>query len=379
MKMNKLRLAGVIASLVVIVGSLIVAAQTDFPDRPISSPGEAGNLFWLIANAVLVFVLIFAIWALYGKMRHEPRTNLGYHALGALAVGLTLFSLFLYFIPATQSASVEPTERAWDWTKDEAPILDPSGSGREGHVYRGYEIFLANGCTYCHTLYLRPQDVDPQTGWGIGSRPDDISEIGDFVNYPYTMLGTQRNGPDLTIIGRLIPNMDYHVKHLVDPRLFKPLSVMPSYGYLSDQDLNDLAAFMVSLGNMPDELREGSLGQQESPDSGADPAIALGKQLANQFSCLACHSIDGSRLAGPTWLDLYGSARDVDLASGGSDSVVANDAYLEESMRDPGAKVVKGFVNMMSSIDALAGREVSDEEIAAIVAYIRSLSSTEGE
>lgn len=34
--------------------------------------------------------------------------------------------------------------------------------------------------------------------------------------------------------------------------------------------------------------------------------VDLGKGLYSQKGCNACHSIDGTRIVGPTWLDLYG-------------------------------------------------------------------------
>ena len=57
--------------------------------------------------------------------------------------------------------------------------------------------------------------------------------------------------------------------------------------------------------------------------------VAAGQQLATQ--CLGCHSVDGSTLVGPSWKDLYG--HDVELEDG--TIVVADAAYLEQSIRDP--------------------------------------------
>ena len=368
---NHMRVLIVVAGLIVSL-SAIVIAQTDFPDRPMSVPQDADSFYWFIANLIIVLLIAFALWAVFSKMKHKKRSNISYHALGAVAVGMTLFSLFLYFIPATQSANVPPTERAWNWTADEPPIEDPGGSGRMGSPYRGYMVYLANGCTYCHTLYLRPQDVDPRTGWGVGARPEDVSEIGDYVNYPFTMLGTQRNGPDLTIRGREFPDMEYQVQHLIDPRRYFPNSVMPTYRYLSETDLDDLAAFIVSLGNHPDDLRTGALAPAP-PDATLSESAQLGQKLSQSFGCLACHSTDGSQKTGPTWLGLYNNARAVKVASGGTETITASDAYLAESMTDPGAKVVEGFSNIMGPIEVFAAREVSDDEISAIIEYIKSL------
>ncbi|MER3485052.1 MAG: hypothetical protein C4345_02815 [Chloroflexota bacterium] len=91
--------------------------------------------------------------------------------------------------------------------------------------------------------------------------------------------------------------------------------------------------------------------------------VERGRQLAAQ--CLACHSIDGSTLVGPTWKGLYGSQ--VELESG--ETVVADDAYIRESIVNPMAKIVKGYPPAMPPFNYL-----NDQQIADLIAYIKSLS-----
>lgn len=99
------------------------------------------------------------------------------------------------------------------------------------------------------------------------------------------------------------------------------------------------------------------------PATGAQDPAALGRQLASSKGCIACHSIDGSRLVGPTWKGLYGKRET--LQDGGQ--VVVDDAYIRESILTPNAKVVQGFQPVMPQL------AVSDQEMEAIIAYIRSL------
>ena len=68
---------------------------------------------------------------------------------------------------------------------------------------------------------------------------------------------------------------------------------------------------------------------------------------------------------GPGWVGLAGS--EVELSDGSF--VVADDRYLFESIRDPGAKVVADFSVQMPR------NSLSDAEIDEIVAFIRSLDS----
>lgn len=104
------------------------------------------------------------------------------------------------------------------------------------------------------------------------------------------------------------------------------------------------------------------------PESGELPAGTLasrGQHAAAQQGCLMCHSVDGTPHIGPTWLGLYG--RQEALQGGGT--VVADEAYLTESMMDPLAKVVAGFAPVMPSYH---GR-LSAAETGAILEYIKSL------
>jgi cytochrome c oxidase subunit 2 len=95
--------------------------------------------------------------------------------------------------------------------------------------------------------------------------------------------------------------------------------------------------------------------------------VERGAQLAEQQGCLSCHSTDGTTLVGPTWQGLYGSQGMLEDGS----TVVADEDYLRKSILDPGAQVVDGFPNIMPP----AYTFLSDDELAALVAYIESLSN----
>ena len=102
--------------------------------------------------------------------------------------------------------------------------------------------------------------------------------------------------------------------------------------------------------------------------NGAPPDAAKveqGKKLYTSLGCVACHSLDGSPRAGPTFAEVYGTQ--VTLADGSK--VTADDAYLRESILEPTKLMVKGYV---PSMPAFKGR-ISDEELDALVALIHSL------
>ncbi len=54
-------------------------------------------------------------------------------------------------------------------------------------------------------------------------------------------------GPDLTHVGTKRPDIEWHIKHLKDPESVVPGSAMPPYAHLSDEDLGELAEYLVSL------------------------------------------------------------------------------------------------------------------------------------
>lgn len=93
-----------------------------------------------------------------------------------------------------------------------------------------------------------------------------------------------------------------------------------------------------------------------------------GQILSVRNGCIGCHSIDGTSKTGPTWLGLYGS--EVHLRDGST--VIADDAFIHESIRDPQATIVDGFPSPspMPEFDELI---LSDEQIANIIAYIKTL------
>jgi cytochrome c oxidase subunit II len=88
-------------------------------------------------------------------------------------------------------------------------------------------------------------------------------------------------------------------------------------------------------------------------------AQASGLSLLALHGCLGCHSTDGSRLTGPTFRGLFGSTVSLKATKAGEPaSVLADEAYLRESILDPGAKLVLGFPDSMPARKDLSPREV---------------------
>ena len=128
----------------------------------------------------------------------------------ALAV-LFFATLMLVVIPSAQLANLQPA-------KGLAPYSDIARRGRE--------VYIENGCVYCHSQQPSSHFPDEQRGWGRPSTPADY-----VYDYPH-LLGTMRTGPDLFNIGERQPSQEWHLAHLYQPRAVSPGSIMPAYPYL---------------------------------------------------------------------------------------------------------------------------------------------------
>ncbi len=102
----------------------------------------------------------------------------------------------------------------------------------------GREVYLREGCAYCHSQQVRPIVTDV----GLGA----VSTAGDYAFESPVMLGVVRIGPDLMHAGSRSPtsSQPWIVDYLQDPRRDRPWSIMPSYDSLSSDDLWALAAYL---------------------------------------------------------------------------------------------------------------------------------------
>jgi cytochrome c oxidase subunit 2 len=95
-----------------------------------------------------------------------------------------------------------------------------------------------------------------------------------------------------------------------------------------------------------------------------------GYLLLRNTGCIACHSLDGTKLVGPSFKGLYGSERIV--AKGNVQvTVKADEAYINNSINDPDSEVVTGFPKgIMKSYKEI----LKDEDIKIITDYFKTLN-----
>jgi cytochrome c oxidase subunit 2 len=104
-----------------------------------------------------------------------------------------------------------------------------------------------------------------------------------------------------------------------------------------------------SLGNCPDD---------------PDGLVACGEAVY-RGACQSCHSVNGSRLTGPTFQGLFGASRENTDGS----TFTADEDYIANSIRNPGDYIVPGYPNAMP---ANFGTQLSESQIIGLVAYIKA-------
>jgi cbb3-type cytochrome oxidase cytochrome c subunit/cytochrome c553 len=178
---------------------------------------------------------------------------------------------------------------------------------------RGRKLYIANGCVYCHSQYVRPQD------WTEGAQR--IAQAGDYAKQQPPLLGSQRTGPDLSQEGGERPD-DWHLAHFLNPRHTSPASIMPDFSFHSRAELADLTSYLQSLGGRQADYRVARQGRwkraaveayRAGPDANIawihaqvpevwrrmpNPYPATGASLARgqrvyELYCVGCHGPTG--------------------------------------------------------------------------------------
>ena len=126
--------------------------------------------------------------------------------IGTAATVFLILSIIIAVLPAFEAQKTRAS---------------PGLTKPESSVARGRTLYLKEGCTVCHTQFVRDLPMDAPYGRG--------SIAGDYALEDPPLLGTQRTGPDLSNVGVRQPNETWNLIHLYNPRVVVPSSVMPGY------------------------------------------------------------------------------------------------------------------------------------------------------
>ncbi len=103
-----------------------------------------------------------------------------------------------------------------------------------------------------------------------------------------------------------------------------------------------------------------------SGGSGEGSLASAGEKLFQDLACNTCHRPDAQG-RGPVLQGLFGKTQT--LQSG--ESISVDEAYLRESILNPGAKITAGFQPIMPAFQGL----VNEEQLLQLIEYVKSLQS----
>lgn len=176
-----------------------------------------------------------------------------------------------------------------------------------------------------------------------------------------------------TTKGLLVPPPSMHsdrVKELKNGKLYAAIAVGVNNGNMASyaaqipvEDRWAIVAFVRDLERQKDPNVSWEPGGDVGPPVDLTKASAdLGKKLYKDKGCNACHSLDGSKLVGPSFKGLWGRT---EKTSAGD--VTVDLAYVAESIRAPMAKIVEGYP------PAMPAANLTDLEIESITKYFETL------
>ncbi|PUA18504.1 cytochrome c oxidase subunit II [Glaciimonas sp. PCH181] len=326
-----------------------------------------------ITGFVFVFLNLFLVYTLL-RFRHRKGRRAGYEPdnkklewwltgvttvgiIALLAPGLLVYAEFVN-VPAN-ALKVEVLGQQWQWR-----FRFPGASGKLGRSSIGL-VSAAN-----------PFGLDPADPAGQDNILVNNNELHLPVNVPVEMLLRSQDVlhdfyvPPFRARMNMIPGMV--TSFWFTPNKVGRYEVLCAQlcgighagmrGYVVVEEMANFKTWLQSQQTFAVSM----MPQQPHPVGTApDTLIAQGKALATSKACFSCHTVDGSALVGPTWKGLFGKT---ETMANGSTAMV-DEAYLKNFIRQPQARVVKGFTPMMPTIP------MTDDELTALVAYIKSLGA----
>jgi ubiquinol-cytochrome c reductase cytochrome b subunit len=160
-------------------------------------------------------------------------------------------------------------------------------------------------------------------------------------------------GPDLSNEGQIGRSRKWLVTQIRNPKAYVPDSIMPAFTSPSDQEVNYLVDYLLSLKTGMPQPSAGPLKKQTSA-AVIPPEAEKGKALFSSQGCSACHMINGN-----------GGSIGPDLSSEGKRG--RSSQWLKKQIRSPKSHFPD---SVMPSFSAL-----SDQEVNYLVGYLMTLGT----
>jgi cbb3-type cytochrome oxidase cytochrome c subunit len=214
---------------------------------------------------------------------------------GFFFLALAIQGIYPYLLEENRVKTVAKTVRT---PLGELAEVTAESSPYSGQLMKGRQLYMREGCWYCHSQYLRPVAGESRR-WG------PVSEFGEYAHEQPHLVGTRRIGPDLTRIGGKYGD-DWHAVHFLDARTIVPDSVMPKFKwFFGDQaadgrrtvneDGQAIIAFLQHIGMNKGKWRDAFSYQIVGRGSSSieSPASLRHGREVYVRRCIGCHGEKG--------------------------------------------------------------------------------------
>ncbi len=251
---------------------------------------------------------------------------------------------------------------------------------------RGLAVYVAEGCSYCHTQQVRPLDVDRHFGRPSAAGDYAYLKPQDLWRMTPSLLGTERTGPDLSDLANRLSSESWNYIHLFNPRAVVKGSIMQAYPWLFEvksstgpedvvvavppayapkegkvvakREAMDLVAYLLTLRQLP--FPEGGVIPVHPLDVKQKEAAPGQGGSTYALRCAGCHGQDGEGVAG-VFPPLKGDQVVLDSDSEDHIRVVLFGLQGEEIKGTKYSAAMPGFADSLSN-----------DEIAAVVNHERT-------
>lgn len=324
--------------------------------------------FILIVSAVFFVLILVAMAYFVFRYRRRPGHQAEQTSSHSTALELTwtiipsiiVLAMFwygfetfmsMYTTPANaQQVNVYARKWAWSFEHPESGVIEDEGNILTVPVDVPIELIITSE-DVIHSFFVPAfrlkKDAVPAR---FNKAWFKATQTGEFDLFCAEYCGTGHS----TMFGkvRVMNQADYDA--WVQAASVNPLELLTPEQL--DLYLNNFEEFQRQFGDLFPDLK--------------DPAWVLGQRLYTGKGCNQCHTVNGTALIGPSFQGIWAQTHNVVMPDGQTERVVVDENYVLESIRNPGAKVVAGYDNVMT---AYSERRLSDREVLAFVAYLKTL------
>lgn len=244
-------------------------------------------------------------------------------------------------------------------------------------VKRGQDVWHANNCVNCHTLFGEGAYYAPDLTKITQHRGEKYLQA--FLRDPSKFYDERRHR-------RLMPKQDLSERDITDLIAFLDwVSKVDNQGWPPRPILvtgasipgTDLSATQQAGGGEPASMAQSAPGAR--PVVGDENPIALGEALFRSVApaCNACHSIaPGVNMAGPTLAGVASRAEKIVGSSEYKGKAKDAAAFVRESIVEPSAHLTPGAMYSASGVSFMPdtyGKTMKPEQIDQLVAYLMTL------